>query len=124
MKTWLRHPAEDVLDEYAFRRLGEAEAAPLEEHLLVCETCQERLHQIDDFVLVMKQAAPELALPAVSGGWRVRWNHWLFGWLDLTPGRATLAGAMVVLSAVAIVDRPRTRAAGPPIAVTLDHFLR
>jgi hypothetical protein len=48
------HPSEDLLEEYALRRLNEEQSAPIEEHLLVCSACQEALAEIDDYVLVMK----------------------------------------------------------------------
>jgi hypothetical protein len=101
-----------------FHRLSESDAAPLEEHLLMCDPCQAKLQQIDDFVLAMKQEASDSPLTTVSGGWWVRLHDLLRNGLALTPGRAALAGAMVVLSAVAVVDRPRA-ADGPPVAVTL-----
>jgi hypothetical protein len=122
LKTWLRHPDEDALEEYGFHRLSESQVARLEEHLLACETCRAKLEEIDTFVLAMRQSAPELApdlVPrAVPSGWPARVRVWGRRWLDLTPGRAALAGAMVVLCAVAIAGLPGTKA-GPPVPVTL-----
>ncbi len=51
------HPDENVLEEYAFGRLNEAEAAILEEHILVCEQCQLALAETDDYIRLMKFAA-------------------------------------------------------------------
>jgi hypothetical protein len=42
------HPSEDLLEEYVFGRLSEEQLAPLEEHLLVCSTCQRAVSEIDD----------------------------------------------------------------------------
>ena len=41
------HIDEDTLELYAMNRLPEADAAPVEEHLLVCPHCQDRLIEID-----------------------------------------------------------------------------
>src|ERR1051325_3476055 len=55
------HPTDDVLEEYCFGRLNEEQAAPVEEHLLVCAQCQSVLAQIDEYIHLFKAAsvAPE-----------------------------------------------------------------
>lgn len=112
METWHRHPNEEVLEAYSLHRLGEQELAPVEEHLLVCETCQAKLQEIDDFIKAVKGAGPELAATPPGGG-RLRLPEWLRRWPNLTPGRIALAGAMAVLCAVAMVDLPHTPRTSP-----------
>lgn len=51
-----RHISDDDLELYAMDRLTEAEAAPVEEHLLVCEGCRERLAEWDEYVRAMRAA--------------------------------------------------------------------
>jgi len=51
------HPAEDVLEQYAMGSLSEAEVVPVEEHLLVCQDCRQRLEFLDDFVGSIRSAA-------------------------------------------------------------------
>jgi hypothetical protein len=41
----------------AYRTLPEPESGPLEEHLLICTTCQDRLQATDDYVAAMRAAA-------------------------------------------------------------------
>ena len=55
------HPTTEAFEEYAFNRLSEADTGALEEHLLVCEECQASLAEVDEYILLMKQAtaAPE-----------------------------------------------------------------
>jgi hypothetical protein len=53
------HPAEETLEEYAFNRLAEAETAAVEEHILICSTCQEIFQDMDEYILVMKAATAE-----------------------------------------------------------------
>jgi hypothetical protein len=55
------HPAEEILEEYAFNRLGDAQAAALEEHILICADCQKNLEDIDEYILLMKTATAEYA---------------------------------------------------------------
>jgi predicted anti-sigma-YlaC factor YlaD len=50
----LRHITEDDLELYALDRL--VDAAPVEEYLLVCEKCRERLVESDLYVAAMLAA--------------------------------------------------------------------
>lgn len=43
------HATEDALERYSMGRVAEPELAELEEHLLVCELCQDRLVEEEDF---------------------------------------------------------------------------
>lgn len=43
------HPSDEILDEYAFNRLPQEDADQLEEHLMVCAHCQDRLELADQF---------------------------------------------------------------------------
>jgi len=54
-----RHPGEDELERYALGEIGEEGSASLEEHLLLCEACRERLRAHDSYVRAMKEAAAE-----------------------------------------------------------------
>jgi anti-sigma factor RsiW len=55
------HIAEDRLEAYSLGCLPEDELAPLEEHLLVCPACQDRLRAADAFVATIRQALQQLA---------------------------------------------------------------
>lgn len=50
------HLDEDVLDRYYLRQLSDQEVASLEEHLLVCASCQCLLENTDDFVRALRRA--------------------------------------------------------------------
>ena len=54
------HPSDEVIEEYRFDRLSEPATASVEEHLLVCVECQEALLNLDQFVMLMKQATARL----------------------------------------------------------------
>jgi hypothetical protein len=48
------HLAEEAVENYAIGRLPKAQLAAFEEHLLLCEHCQEQLDEEDDFAEAMR----------------------------------------------------------------------
>jgi hypothetical protein len=52
----ISHINEEMLERYSLKQLSEEELAPLEEHLLICPSCQTRLDEADQYVQTMKQA--------------------------------------------------------------------
>jgi hypothetical protein len=89
------HLAEEVLEEYAFDRLPEAQTAEIEEHLLVCAECREALEAVDEFILLAKVAAAEYQSRPRPRIWSI---------LRGTPGRAVLAASMAALGLVAVIS--------------------
>ena len=53
------HLPEEALEQYAFSRLSEVDTETLEEHVLICETCQSTLQEIDEYILLMKAATAD-----------------------------------------------------------------
>ena len=51
-----QHPSDDRLELYALDRLGEPDVAAVDEHLLICEGCQERLALTDLTIEVIREA--------------------------------------------------------------------
>jgi hypothetical protein len=56
----VRHVSDDTLERYAMQTLPESESGPLEEHILICPDCQERLQAEIDFVTAMWGAAAKV----------------------------------------------------------------
>ena len=54
------HISDDTLERYAMESLRGSESEPLEEHLLICSECQERLDGAIEFVTAMRGAAAEI----------------------------------------------------------------
>lgn len=54
------HASDDLLERYAMAKASEVESASVEEHLIACGHCQERLAALDDFIHTFKQTAPVL----------------------------------------------------------------
>ena len=44
--------SDDMLETYVLGQLSDPASARLEEHLLVCHTCQDRMEAIDEFIRV------------------------------------------------------------------------
>ena len=53
----MEHIGEDDLERYAMRTLPESACATLEEHLLICQSCRDRLQTTDEYVAAMTAAA-------------------------------------------------------------------
>lgn len=66
------HGTDAQLELYALGRLPESDLAALEEHLLMCESCRERLDGVSDFALGMREGSFQPgASPAETG--RTTW---------------------------------------------------
>ena len=55
----MRHSSEDLLDSHALTKFPETEVAALEERLLICPDCQDRLQLTDDFIQALRAAVGE-----------------------------------------------------------------
>ena len=51
------HISDDVLERYALNQLAETACGSVEEHILICEICQARLQETDEYVALAKAAA-------------------------------------------------------------------
>jgi anti-sigma factor RsiW len=100
------HITDDEIEGYSLGALAAEPAALLEEHLLVCESCRQRLSESDEFVRAMEAGAARLRREPVPDR-------------PLARLVAVFAGAAIlVLTALIWV---RSRPAEPPVAtVTLN----
>jgi len=106
------HLSEEVLEEYVLDRLPETLTAPVEEHLLICQRCQDAMAVTDEFVAAMKVVASQLATQPAS-------------WWSALPGLANRTGlaaitALVILALVMAWKRPQE--ASTPVAVSLSSL--
>ena len=63
------HQSDELLELYALGRLPDSDSAPLEEHLLVCELCRERLDQVEAYALALRSAIAQEPVSAAADGW-------------------------------------------------------
>ena len=55
-----RHLGDETAERYAVGHLSANAAAPVEEHLLICERCRQKLAAADAYSAVMRKAAAKL----------------------------------------------------------------
>ena len=93
------HETDEQLELYALGRLPEPRVAAVEEHLLVCFACQERLDEVETFALAMRQAVAGEPEARAHTSW-FRWPGLWFGRLrlqDLRPPAFIWAGGFTAL---------------------------
>ena len=101
----MTHLEEDVLEAYSLGRIAEDEAASLEEHLLICRTCQERLERTDDFVRAFRMAVRTSPETPKAEPPRSRYGALCSAaWLRPAPMAAALA--LAAIAVVALAPRP------------------
>jgi hypothetical protein len=100
-----QHPSEEVLESYSMGRLSESEVDSLVEHIIVCDVCQDKLHEVDDFIKAFRAAAPsvETAESKPQSSWFQRFAEAWRGsgmWrpLPVTGALVTAALAVVMLA--------------------------
>src|SRR5215210_124744 len=91
------HPEEEVLERYALGKLDESAAAPIEEHVLVCHECQDRLAAADDYIHTLKAALPALPPERVEQPSRRFWQ---------LPGMIWAPALAAVVVFAIILERP------------------
>lgn len=97
MDTGNFHESEERLELYMMHRLPESEIQVVEEHLLMCDPCRERLDQAEVFAVHMREALQSQPLTTSAPGW---FSAGWFGWLK--PQFAMAGAFAAVLLAVGI----------------------
>jgi anti-sigma-K factor RskA len=95
------HISDQSLEDYSRGALSEGETERLEEHLLTCPDCQDRLADADEFVRAMRDAAARLQMEppsAIEEHWRGAWR-----WLWRPAPVMALCSAAVLLVATAAI---------------------
>ena len=95
------HGMDDRLELYALGRLGDTDLALLEEHLLICAACRERLNEIEDYAIAVRQALktdPGVSPARINRFASLRW-----------PAFALAVAAVALIGALAVFPGSRTR---------------
>jgi hypothetical protein len=56
-RPWQAHVDADSLERYALNQLSEEATTTIEEHLLLCPSCQRRLQETDEFLKTIRAEA-------------------------------------------------------------------
>jgi hypothetical protein len=108
MKKIQRHMEAEDLERYSVGNSSEDESEPLEEHLLTCDDCRERLRETDDYLVALRTTASQLRRDEKFAARR----EWKFpAWF---PALAAVACLLLVMFAFRF-ERP----AEPVVAVSL-----
>jgi hypothetical protein len=126
------HINDELLDQYALGMLSEEHLAGVEEHLLICETCQSRLDASDEFAMLIRAAAVQPDARS-QRGWRMFWNHPVASWTGAAAamlailflvagpfGKPAAAPAMVFMQSLRGPDAPAQVTAGRPALLVFD----
>jgi hypothetical protein len=119
------HVSEDQLECYSAGSLPETAVARVEEHVLVCETCQDKLAFADAWVLSVRRAGAQLrrepestrdaAAFSSAGLLESLWHR-----LRVPHFVPALAASLIVLFAVGWFLQSNKRVAVAPLAVSLE----
>jgi hypothetical protein len=118
MHARFEHATEDQLESYSLGILSERDVEILEEHLLICQQCQDRLTESDVFVQHMRIAAAKLRAGASRKKPAFSWSA--IG-LRRWPAPVWLAAA-AVFCLIGVFWITSARKAPPPTAVLLQAF--
>jgi hypothetical protein len=107
--SFAEHPSNDLLERYSLTRLADRDLAYVEEHLLICEWCRQRLSETEAFISATRAATRELREAPLdfthyTGGGPIRllaeiteagdWKATISGQqIEATPRFATVAEA-------------------------------
>lgn len=112
MAMMTNHALDEVLEEYALNRLSPDQNAELEEHLLVCHACQDRLRETEEFIEATRIAASRLEHDGE------RWSFFSQRWWGRLGRMAPAPKAVWAFAAAAIaltaVYVPYTQLSRPP----------
>lgn len=106
-RRFAAHPSDEILEEYVFHRLPEALATQVEEHLLICTTCQDAVVATDQFIAALKVSAGQPPPPeTIRSGWR--------------DARLSLVPIFALVILVLMVPGKHPQEDSTPVAVTLS----
>jgi hypothetical protein len=102
----ISHETDEELELYALGRLPEPRVDAVEEHLLICASCQERLDELAIFALAMREGIASEPETEARTSW--------FAWLPRPVWSGVLGFAVIVLAAGVYLNSGRSHVA--PVA--------
>ena len=90
-----RHLDDEEIEQFSLGELADDEAPRFEEHLLICESCQNRVTETDKYTLSMRSASARLRREATE---KQRRNLYFFS--RLMPAFAALALILIAVLSV------------------------
>jgi len=84
--TVIFHESEDRLELYALHRLPDSEVERVENHLLICNGCRDRLEEVSAFAFSMRQTLSDEPVTESNTRWFGRWLGRSFAVMVLVAG--------------------------------------
>jgi hypothetical protein len=103
------HGTDAQLEQYVLGRMASAEVELLEEHLMVCAACQEKLDGVADFTIGMREALETSPLPVVITSRKANWFAWDWVKLIRRPAFSMAVGFAAMVLVVGIFSNGRTK---------------
>lgn len=104
------HVEEELLEQYSVGCLVQSEVARVEEHVLLCESCQEKLDLIDSWVRSVRRAGAQLPAEPKS-----IWQFW-----KLPQFVPALAATVFLVFAAGVGLQMTKKGAVAPFAIALE----
>ncbi len=98
------HGTDDQLEQYVLGRMASAEVEILEEHLMACTACQEKLDGVADFTIGMREALETSPAPVVITSRKTDWFAWV-----RRPAFSMAIGFAALVLVVAIFSNGHTK---------------
>lgn len=109
------HPSDDDIELYSLERLPDEQQQTIEEHLIVCEQCRQRLDQTDEFVAAMQDALLEVQQEGTQrSGVRPRGAAWI-SWV---PKQVWAAAAVAAVAVAIVVPLRNTKTTATEVSLT------
>jgi hypothetical protein len=97
-----RHLEEEDVERYSMGTMSETESEPIEEHLLICASCRDRVEDHDLILRGIKSAAPTVR--AAYGGRR----FWSLPPVWLAAAASVVLAAVLLVRSGSLVGEPQT----------------
>jgi hypothetical protein len=110
MAEYSSHVGEELLEQYSVGCLAESEVPRVEEHILLCEACQDKLEHIDSWVRSVRRAGAQLPQESKS-----LWQFW-----RLPQFVPALAATAFLVFAAGVGLQITKRGAVAPLAIALE----
>jgi hypothetical protein len=93
----MTHPDEETLEQYVLGQLDEPSLAEIEEHLLLCARCRERLEAAEEYVSILRQAVKDVEVPSQNASWISSiFDSFRMNWIRTAGPALALACALLI----------------------------
>jgi len=102
------HGSDDQLEQYSLGRLSSSDVEVLEEHLMICTVCQERLDGVADFALGMREVLETDPVPVADAPPKRPLKTSWFDWVR-RPAFSMALGFAALILVIGIFSTGRTK---------------